>query len=87
MLQVIHQEPGTPRASSIYCRWICESRNEGERLIAVWIDTEMRCFAREFASISEPELSQRDALEEPGGVASLSSPPRTSIARFTTGLL
>jgi hypothetical protein len=67
MLQVIHQKEGAPRASSIYCRWIREERTDGERLVAVWMDSEMRCFEREFAANPAEQLLQEDALEEPGG--------------------
>ncbi len=70
MLQTVHQNQGAPRASSIYCRWIRENRNEGTRLVAVWIDSNMRCFEREFPSPCDEEVLQQDALEEPGGVGS-----------------
>lgn len=67
MLQVIHQKAGAPRASSIYCRWIREERKDGEHLVALWMDSEMRCFEREFATNAVEQLLQEDALEEPGG--------------------
>jgi hypothetical protein len=67
MLQNIHQLRAAPRASSIYCRWIRENRREGARLVAVWMDSQMRCFEREVATASELEMQQQDALEEPGG--------------------
>jgi hypothetical protein len=67
MLQAIHQKEGAPRASSIYCRWIRQQRNDGEHLLAVWIDQEMRCFEREFAANPVAQILQEDALEEPGG--------------------
>jgi hypothetical protein len=67
MLQVIHQKGGAPRASSIYCRWIRETRKDGEHLVAVWMDSEMRCFEREFTPGAVEQVLQEDALEEPGG--------------------
>jgi hypothetical protein len=67
MLQVIHQKEGAPRASSIYCRWIRERREDGEHLVAVWMDSEMRCFEREFTPDQVGHLLAEDALEEPGG--------------------
>ena len=70
MLQNIHQQAVAHRASSIYCRWVREPSCEGARLIAVWIDSEMRCFEREFTPAPQPEVPQ-DALEEPGGLAPL----------------
>jgi hypothetical protein len=73
MLQAIHQKKTAPRASSIYCRWIRENRREGERLVAVWIDNEMRCFERELVENSEGEATRQDALEEPGRAAFLES--------------
>jgi len=69
MLQVIHQKEGAPRASSIYCRWIREERKDGHRLVAVWMDSEMRCFEREGTPDAAEQLLQADALEEPGGWA------------------
>jgi hypothetical protein len=70
MLQNIHQPAASSRASSIYCRWVRESSREGAHLIAVWIDSEMRCFERECTPASQPEVPQ-DALDEPGGLAFL----------------
>jgi hypothetical protein len=67
MLQNIHQRRAAPRASSIYCRWMRENRKEGTRLVAAWIDSQMRCFGREVARASELEMQQQDALEGPGG--------------------
>jgi hypothetical protein len=67
MLQAIHQKERAPRASSIYCRWIREERKDGEHLVAVWMDSEMRCFERECAPDQVEQTLQEDALEEPGG--------------------
>jgi hypothetical protein len=68
MLQTVHQKEWAPRASSIYCRWIRDTRRPGAPLVAVWIDEEMRCFEPQFAADAQAEL-QRDALEDPGGAA------------------
>jgi hypothetical protein len=73
MLPIIHQKNTAPRASSIYCRWIQENRGEGSRLVAVWIDREMRCFEREVAQDSKAGATPLGALEDPGGVAVLNS--------------
>ena len=67
MLQAIHQKEGAPRASSIYCRWIREVRKDGEHLVAVWMDSEMRCFERQCTPDQVEQTLQEDALEEPGG--------------------
>jgi hypothetical protein len=67
MLQAIHQNREAPRASSIYCQWIRDHRNPGAPLVAVWIDSDMRCFERELVSNSGAEHLQHDVLEEPGG--------------------
>jgi hypothetical protein len=67
MLQNVHHEMAAPRASSIYCRWIRTSEKEGARLVAVWIDSEMRCFAKDFAPNSDTEALQQEALDDPGG--------------------
>ncbi len=67
MLKSIHQKPLAPRASSIYCRWILDSTAEGARLVAVWMDSDMRCFENEFAPKWGSSLPQHEALEEPGG--------------------
>jgi hypothetical protein len=66
MLQNVHHEMAAPRASSLYCRWICIADKERARLVAVWIDSEMRCFAKEFAQDSEAETLQQEALDDPG---------------------
>jgi hypothetical protein len=72
MLQTVHQNGCAPRASSIYCRWIRETRRPGAPLIGVWIDSEMRCF--EHQSVPEAQSEpQHDALADPGGVATVSS--------------
>jgi hypothetical protein len=67
MLQNIHHQTTAPRASSLYCRWIRTADKEGARLVAVWIDSEMRCFAKDFAPNSEAEALQQEALDDPGG--------------------
>jgi hypothetical protein len=68
MLQTVHQKKAAPRASSIYCRWVRENHGEGSRLLAVWIDSEMRCFDREFAEHPKTEATPQGALNDPGGV-------------------
>jgi hypothetical protein len=77
MLQIIHRKNTAPRASSIYCRWIQENRGEGSRLVAVWIDSEMRCFEREAARDLKTEAAPQGALEDPGGVPVLGSLGKT----------
>lgn len=72
MLQTVHQNEWAPRASSIYCRWIRDTRRPGAPLAAVWIDNEMRCFEPQFAPEAQGEL-QHDALEDPGGMATVGS--------------
>ncbi len=58
MLQTVHQKKATPAASSIYCRWMRESRGEKAHLVAVWIDSRMACFERElFLANSEAEAT------------------------------
>ncbi|MGB7727401.1 MAG: hypothetical protein WBL50_05175 [Candidatus Acidiferrum sp.] len=68
MLQAVHQEKAVARASSIFCRWIREERGERVRLVAVWMDSEMRCFEPEFVSHGDGEELCQDAMEEPGGI-------------------
>jgi hypothetical protein len=67
MLRNVHHEMVAPRASSIYCRWIRTADQEGARLVAVWIDSEMRCFAKALAPNSQTEALQQEALDDPGG--------------------
>jgi len=67
MLQNVHHEMAAPRASSIYCRWIRTADKEGARLVAVWIDSEMRCFAKDFAPTAETEALPQEAIDDPGG--------------------
>jgi hypothetical protein len=69
MLQTVHQERAAARASSIFCRWIREERGGRVRLVAVWMDSEMRCFEAEFVSPHrDGEKQCQDAIEEPGGI-------------------
>jgi hypothetical protein len=50
MLQVVHTKNGGPQASSVYCQWILVERGASKRLVAVWIDSAMSVFEKEFAS-------------------------------------
>ncbi len=47
-LQFIHKKENAPKASSLYCQWISSGQGEGGRLVAVWMDREMRAFEGEF---------------------------------------
>lgn len=47
-LQFIHNRNSAPRASSLYCQWISTRQGEGGRLVAIWMDREMRAFEGEF---------------------------------------
>lgn len=84
MLQTVHQKPAVPRASSLYRQWIRQSGKQGERLVAIWIDTEMRCFEKEVASNPDSELLQQDALEEPGGGSSIVPLEGTHVIELTS---
>ena len=68
MLQRIHQKTPAPRASSLYCLWIRDSRRPGAPLVAVWIDSEMRGFERQCTQADE---ILQDAWDEPGGTHTL----------------
>jgi hypothetical protein len=68
MLQAVHSEKSSAQASSLYCRWICVERPEGTRLVAVWMDSEMRAFAREMESDAKTEILSDSLADEPGGV-------------------
>ncbi len=48
-LQFIHKKESAPKASSLYCQWINSGQGEGGRLVAVWMDREMRAFEGEFS--------------------------------------
>jgi len=48
MSQAVHTKSTMPQASSLYCRWICVDRPGGSRLVALWMDSEMRAFEGEF---------------------------------------
>jgi len=69
LLQIIHHKNAPTRASSIYCRWIRRDQGVDLPLVAIWFDSEMRCFEREFALNSEPELLTEGALDEPDGAS------------------
>ena len=73
MLQTIHEQKGSAPASSIYCQWIRMGRGEQSALVAVWIDSKMRCYERDFALNSEAELLPEGALDEPGGASAVHS--------------
>jgi hypothetical protein len=47
-LQFIHKTNSAPKASSLYCQWISPGQGEGGRLVAIWMDWEMRAFEGEF---------------------------------------
>jgi hypothetical protein len=70
MLQSVHSITGATPASSVYCHWIRESRNGQGRLVAVWIDTEMRCLEWGFPLNKAEVLSQAavDASLEVGSI-------------------
>lgn len=63
MLQAIHVKRGTPQACSLYCRWIRVDGPRGPRLVAVWIDSEMRAFARDFGA-NHGEESESELVSE-----------------------
>ena len=62
MLQAVHTEKGSPRASSLYCRWICVENAEGSRLVAIWMDSEMRAFESEFHFAGQTEESGEEIV-------------------------
>ncbi len=84
MLQTVHQERAAARASSIFCRWIREERGERVRLVAVWMDSEMRCFEQESASRGDGEKLCQDAMEEPGGVWAIPTRRLTGILEISS---
>ena len=68
MLQTVHQKEAPARASSIYCQWIRENRELGAPLVAVWMDSEMRCFERRLSSTAELDPACQGAVQEPDEV-------------------
>jgi hypothetical protein len=68
MLQTVHQKPQRHRASSPVLPLDFRCAGRRVRLIAGWVQSEMPRFEREFPSSPETEA----ALEEPGGVLSVS---------------
>jgi hypothetical protein len=63
MLQAVHMKNRTPQASSLYCRWICVDRPGGLRLVAVWMDSEMRAFEGEFHPTGQAKEQGEQAVE------------------------
>jgi len=60
-LQVVHTEGRPIRASSLYCCWIRVP--ESAELRAIWIDSEMRAFEKQFAGeASEPDRAENIAV-------------------------
>jgi hypothetical protein len=74
MLTAVHQENVSPRASSIYCRWILVEQKEGAHLVAVWIDSEMRAFEQEITGGSQCQAPQADAPGDSRGVTPTQTP-------------
>jgi hypothetical protein len=63
MLQAVHMKNRAPQASSLYCRWICVDRPGGLQLVAVWMDSEMRAFEREFHPAGKAKQQGEQAVE------------------------
>jgi len=84
MLMTVHQKVRAPRASSIYCRWIRDTRREGAPLVTVWIDSNMSCFERQFVVKPEAGRFEEGALEEPGGAVPVVSRRATSAQEITS---
>ncbi len=69
-LQFIHKKKSAPKASSLYCQWISTGQGEGGRLVAIWMDREMRAFESEFVRGTRAE-GQVAGVEEMTGDAPL----------------
>ena len=67
MLHAVHLKKGAPQASSVYCQWICVELEGASRLVAVWIDSNMTAFEKEFASatVSGHVAKRQAAAPEP----------------------
>ena len=63
MLEAVHMKNRVPQASSLTCRWICIDRPGGLRLVAVWMDSEMRAFESEFHPTGEAKERGEQAVE------------------------
>jgi hypothetical protein len=63
MSQAVHIESRTSQAPSLYCRWICVDRPGGLQLVAVWMDSEMRAFEREFHPTGQGQEQGEQAVE------------------------
>lgn len=68
MLHAVHTKESANQACSLYCRWICVEREEGTRLVVVWMDSEMRAFERELESGREVRPVTDGAEEEKSGL-------------------
>jgi len=78
MLQAVHKKTGALQASSLYCQWISAEAGGHQRLVAVWIDCEMRAFVggqppeaaielwSDAASDDVPDLGDGAAVFSPG---------------------
>ena len=73
MLQAINVKPRARRASSLYCVWTKRTDGEGARLVAIWVDREMRAFTGQFGSVIESKTSEPDNVE-----SAKEPPPGTS---------
>jgi hypothetical protein len=84
MLMTVHQKGRAPRASSIYCRWIRDTRREGAPLVTVWIDSNMSWFERQFVVKPEAGRFEERALEERGGAVPVVSGRARSAQELTS---
>jgi len=48
VLQAVNKKIRGSKASSLYCVWTPSEGRNGSRLVAVWIDSEMRPFESQF---------------------------------------
>lgn len=79
MLQAVHAKERVRQASSVYCQWICVERPEGTRLVAIWIDSEMRAFTGEQEWPRNTEMQPGDVAEEADGKRAKGLPHRSEI--------
>jgi hypothetical protein len=74
VLQAVNKKSRGSKASSLYCVWTRSEERDGSRLVAVWIDSEMRPFESQLLPENEEGTARvANAEGTEGGGDALSS--------------
>ena len=73
LLKTVYMKDASLQASSPYCLWVHRDGTPASPLVALWIDSQMRSFESNFASLEQEQDSPATLVaeseeDEPGGV-------------------